>query len=446
MTALFNQILTKLHNSTGAFIGLLYFAALLFIMKQYNATVISIGDELLIGQTVNTNATWMGQKLNSIGIKLTEVLTITDEEPAILDALTVATKKADIVLLTGGLGPTKDDITKKTLAQYFNTDLVLNEEILEMLKAYFKKRGRPLLQSTAELAYMPANCKVIFNKKGTAAGMWWNYENTIIVSMPGVPYEMKAMMEERILPRFQKLFKLPAIVHKTIMVAGVGESIVAEKIKTIEENLPEHIKLAYLPRLGVLRLRLSGIGKIEALLNNEIATYITQICALLPNHQYGFDEALLTETLQQQFIAQNLTLATAESCTGGQIAAQIVQIPGSSAYFNGGIVAYSNTVKQNLLNIDAELINKVGAVSKEVVEAMAANVINVLNSDYSIAVSGIAGPTGGSEAKPVGTVWIAVASKTEVYSKMYCFPLQRANNILLTANYGLYMLWRLVNG
>jgi len=424
----------------------LYFAALLFFMKQYNAVAISIGDELLIGQTINTNVAWLGEKLNSIGIKLTEVITITDEENAILKAVQTAVSKADIVLITGGLGPTKDDITKKTLAKFFDTELVLNEEILEMLKTYFKKRGRPLLQSTADLAYMPANCKVIFNKKGTAAGMWWDYENTIIVAMPGVPYEMKGMMEDRILPRFQKLFTLPVIVHKTIMVAGLGESIVAEKIKTVEADLPEHIKLAYLPNLGILRLRLSGISENKVLLNIEIEKYTRQICALLPNYQYGFDEALITEALQQYFIEHKLTLATAESCTGGQIAAQIVQVAGSSAYYNGSIVAYSNAIKQNVLNIDAELINSVGAVSKEVVEAMATNVIGVLQSDYSIAVSGIAGPTGGSEEKPAGTVWIAVASKNKVESKMYTFPLDRDKNILLTANYALHMLWQMVKG
>jgi len=415
-------------------------------MKQYNAVAISIGDELLIGQTINTNVAWLGEKLNSIGIKLTEVITITDEENAILEAVQTAVSKADIVLITGGLGPTKDDITKKTLAKFFDTELMLNEEILEMPKTYFKKRGRPLLQSTADLAYMPANCKVIFNKKGTAAGMWWDYENTIIVAMPGVPYEMKGMMEDRILPRFQKLFTLPVIVHKTIMVAGLGESIVAEKIKTVEADLPEHIKLAYLPNLGILRLRLSGISENKVLLNIEIEKYTRQICALLPNYQYGFDEALITEALQQYFIEHKLTLATAESCTGGQIAAQIVQVAGSSAYYNGSIVAYSNAIKQNVLNIDAELINSVGAVSKEVVEAMATNVIGVLQSDYSIAVSGIAGPTGGSEEKPAGTVWIAVASKNKVESKMYTFPLDRDKNILLTANYALHMLWQMVKG
>jgi len=414
-------------------------------MKQYSAIAISIGDELLIGQTINTNAAWMGEKLNAIGIKLAEVITIADEEKAILNALKTATLKADVVLLTGGLGPTKDDITKKTLANFFNTELVLNEQILEMLKSYFEKRGRPLLQSTANLAYMPANCKVVFNKKGTAAGMWWDYENTIVVSMPGVPYEMKTMMEERILPKFQKLFELPAIVHKTIMVAGLGESIVAEKIRTIEEELPEHIKLAYLPNLGILRLRLTGIGLSKTQLTNEIESYSNEICDLLKGYQYGFDEALITQVLQQQFIENNYTLSTAESCTGGEIAAQIVKIPGSSTYFNGSVVAYSNAIKQSILNIDSQLLNRIGAVSKEVVEAMAANAIKILQSDYSIAVSGIAGPSGGSDEKPVGTVWIAVASKNEVHSKMYSFPLDRENNISLTANYAFFMLWQLLN-
>jgi len=414
-------------------------------MKRYKATLISIGDELLIGQTVNTNATWMASQLNDIGITVKEVLTISDEAEDIKSAMERAVQSSDIVLLTGGLGPTKDDITKKTLAEYFNTELVLNEEILELLKAYYAKRNRPLLQSTAELAYMPANCKVVFNKKGTAAGMWWDEKDTITVSMPGVPYEMKTMMEERVLPRLQKQFSLPAIVHKTLMCAGLGESIIAEKIKTVEDNLPNHIKLAYLPNLGVLRLRLSGYGNNKATLEKEIENYSEQISVLLSNYHYGFAEITLQETLQNIFIEKGWKLALAESCTGGEIAAHIVKIPGSSRYFKGGVVAYDYDVKESMLQVDSQLLQKEGAVNQQTVEQMAQNVLKNMQADFSIAVSGIAGPSGGSEEKPVGTVWIAVASKQKVEAKKLLFPLDRQNNILLTTNYALYYLWRFVN-
>lgn len=413
-------------------------------MKIYKATLISIGDELLIGQTVNTNATWMARQLNNIGINVKEVLTISDEAEDIKNAMDRATQQSDVVLVTGGLGPTKDDLTKKTLAEYFNTELVLNEDILQMLKDYYAKRNRPLLQATAELAYMPANCKVVFNKKGTAAGMWWDEKDTITVSMPGVPYEMKAMMEERILPRLQKEFSLPAIVHKTLMCAGLGESIIAEKIKTVEENLPAHIKLAYLPNLGILRLRLSGNGNNKAQLEEEINTYSQQIVALLTNYHYGFNGITLQETLQKIFIKKGWKLALAESCTGGEIAAHIVKIPGSSAYFKGGLVAYDYDVKESMLQVDHQLLQTEGAVSEQTVVQMAQNVLKNMEADFSIAVSGIAGPDGGTDEKPVGTVWIAIASKQKVEAKKLLFPLDRQNNILLSTNYALYYLWRFV--
>ncbi len=413
-------------------------------MKSYKATLISIGDELLIGQTINTNASWMAAQLNDIGIQVKEVLTISDEAADIKSAMERATQQTDVVLLTGGLGPTKDDITKKTLAEYFETELVLNEEILSLLKTYYEKRNRPLLQSTAELAYMPANCTIIFNKKGTAAGMWWDENNTITVSMPGVPYEMKAMMEERVIPRLQKQFVLPAIVHKTLMCAGLGESIIAEKIKSVESNLPEHIKLAYLPNLGILRLRLSGYGSNKSQLEKEIDDQSNQISALLKNYHYGYNEITLQETLQKIFIENGWKLALAESCTGGEIAAHLVKIPGSSAYFKGSVVAYDYDVKKNMLNVDHQLLKNKGAVNQETVEQMAKHVLSKMQADYAIAVSGIAGPSGGTEEKPVGTVWIAIASKEKMEAKKLFFPLDRQNNILLTTNYALFYLWRFI--
>lgn len=409
-----------------------------------NAAVISIGDELLIGQTINTNASWLGEKLNINGIKNSLVITTSDEAHAITSSLDYALKNSDIVLLTGGLGPTKDDITKKTLCTYFGGELHRNETIYSLIKDYFEKRDRPFLESNMELAMMPNNCEVIINKKGTAAGMLWKKNNKIIVSMPGVPYEMKNMMEENIFPLLKKKFTTETIVHKTLMVAGLGESIIAEKIKSVEDNLPNYIKLAYLPNLGILRLRLTGQGNDPKLLNERIDLEAEKIKSLLPGYYYGDDEIRIAQTIQDFFITHDLKLGLAESCSGGDISAEIVKIAGSSQYYKGSIVAYDYDIKEQILEVDAALIQDKGAVSEDVVLAMAKNARKKLNADYAIGVSGIAGPSGGLPEKPVGTVWMGFSSKNKSFAKKLIFPLDREKNIRLTTNYALFNLLRFV--
>jgi len=410
------------------------------------ASIISIGDELLIGQTINTNAAWLGEHLNAISIAVDEVLTVSDTETAITKSVERAMENSSIILITGGLGPTKDDITKKTLAKYFNTELVLNDHILSLLEAYFKMRKRPMLEVHREMALLPANSELVMNSKGTAAGMLWNMDGKITVSMPGVPYEMKAMMTETVFDRLKKEYNLPTIIHKTIICAGTGESIIAEKIKDIEAALPKHIKLAYLPNLGYVKLRLTGKGENELTLLTEIDKIAENIIKEIPKYHIGYQKENLPMILQTHFIKNNLSLSLAESCTGGGIANAIVQIPGSSAYFKGGIVAYDYAIKENQLNVKKSTLENYGAVSEQTVNEMALNINQIMKTDYSIAVSGIAGPTGATPDKPVGTVWIAVAHNNNVQAKKYRFPLDRERNIKLTINYALYNLWRIVHG
>lgn len=408
------------------------------------AAIISIGDELLIGQTINTNASWLGKKLNENGIVNKIVLTTQDEKKAITSALSFAMQNADIVLLTGGLGPTKDDITKKTLTDYFGGKLIMNQDLMDSLVSYFKGRNRPLLDSNKLLAMVPDNCELIINKKGTAAGMIWKVDEKIIVSMPGVPYEMKGMMLDNVFPKLHQLFTLQTITHKTLMIAGLGETLVAEKIKNIEAKLPDYIKLAFLPNLGNLRLRLSGFGTDKTKLQNEIDDFGEQMKLHLKGYYYGEDEVPLTKAIQNIFTKNGLKLALAESCTGGDICAEIVKNEGSSKYFKGGIVAYDYDIKSNILGVDKNTIEAEGAVSEAVVKQMASNALTKLNANYAIGVSGIAGPSGGLPDKPVGTVWMGFASKKEVFAKKMIFPLQRAQNIKLTTNYALNNLLNFV--
>lgn len=408
------------------------------------AQIITIGDEILIGQTIDTNSAWLGKELNRIGIAITEIRSIRDNAEHITQAVDEGIKSADIVFLTGGLGPTKDDITKITLAKYFETELVVNEEIQTMIKEYYERRGRTMPDRAHDLALIPKDCALIKNSGGTAAGMWFEKEGSVIISMPGVPFEMKAMMNETILQKLNDRFETPTIVHKTIMTAGLGESIIASKIEDIESALPDHIKLAYLPNLGIVRLRLSGQGEDSERLEIEIDEIAEQIIARIPKYHYGWDGICIAEAIQNICIEKGIHLALAESCTGGRISSEIVNIPGSSAYYKGGIVAYDYDVKYNHLAVSREVIEEKGAVSSEVVEQMAKQVLKFLGADYSIGISGIAGPGGGTAEKPVGTVWIGVASKDKVQSKMMRFPFDRVNNIKITANYALHYLLRFI--
>ncbi len=409
------------------------------------AEIITIGDEILIGQIVDTNSAWMGQQLNLLGIEIYQVTSVHDNHAHILKALENAEKKADLVLITGGLGPTKDDITKKCLCDYFHTQLVFYPEVLEHVKSLLSVRNVAINQLNRDQALLPENCTVLHNSAGTASGMWFERNNTIFVSMPGVPFEMEAIMTEEVFPRLKKLGISQSIVHKTVLTIGIPESMLAERLEHWENALPEFIKLAYLPSPMMVKLRLSGYGADEQIIRREIDEQVSKLLVLIPEAVFGFDSDNLGIAIGRILAARGKTMATAESCTGGSIAQFITSNAGSSAYFNGGVVAYSNEIKQNLLGVRSELIEMYGAVSQEVAESMAVGAQKVLNADYAVATTGIAGPDGGSDEKPVGTVWIAVAGISGVVSKKYIFKHNRERNIIRTTHTALNMLRTLIN-
>ena len=393
------------------------------------AEIITIGDEILIGQIVDTNSAWMASELNKIGVQVKQITSISDDATHIVSALDEAQQRADIILITGGLGPTKDDITKYTLAKYFNMPLRLDEATLAHVTHFFKQLNRPMLDSNVKQAEVPAGCTVITNKYGTAPCMWFDHDDKIIISMPGVPFEMKYLMQEEIIPRIKSKYNLPFIVHQTILTAGLGESFLAKEIADIEDNLPKEIKLAYLPKLGQLRLRLSASGYDERLLRAEVAKYTKLLVERLGKHviqtaDVPFEKAIL------DLMAENaLTLSVAESCTGGYISHLFTQHAGSSAVFQGGAVTYSNLLKKLILGVKESTLVEFGAVSEETVREMALGAIKNFGTDYAIAVTGVAGPDGGTAEKPVGTVWIAVANKNGVEVKLCNFTSMRAQNI-----------------
>jgi nicotinamide-nucleotide amidase len=404
------------------------------------AEIISIGDELLIGQVVNTNASWMAEQLNMAGITVSCILAISDQKEQILETLKITSKRSDILLLTGGLGPTKDDITKKTLCEFYDSKLVFNEDVFEDVKSIFGKRGFVVSEVNKMQAEVPNNCTPIRNKNGTAPGMWFEKDNTILVSMPGVPFEMKAMMEGFIIPELIKRFRLPSLLNKTVLTHGVGESSLAAIIEDWENGLPDNIKLAYLPQPGIVRLRLSGKGDDRAVLQNQIDGEVSKLHQLIPNLIFGYNKDTMEEVVGDLLRKTNKTLATAESCTGGYIAHLITSVPGSSDYFEGSIVSYSNSVKEKTLEVSTENLEKFGAVSEQVVLEMARGVQKKLNTGYAIATSGIAGPSGGTDEKPVGTTWIAIATPEKIFAKRFHFGEHRGRNIRRAALAALNML------
>lgn len=409
------------------------------------AEIITIGDEILIGQIVDTNSAWMGQQLNLLGIEVYQVTSVHDDRKHILKALAEAEQNSDLVLITGGLGPTKDDITKKTLCEYFNTTLVFHPEVLEHVRSLLSSRNVVINKLNQDQALLPENCTVLHNSAGTASGMWFEQNNTIFVSMPGVPFEMEAIMTEEVFPRLKKLGITQSIVHKTVLTIGIPESMLAERLERWEDSLPEFVKLAYLPSPMMVKLRLSGYGTDEAAIKAEIDKQVKELLTIIPEAVYGFDNDNMGIALGRMLMAEGKTMATAESCTGGSIAQFITSNSGSSAYFKGGVVAYSNEIKSNLLGVPSELIKTVGAVSQEVAEAMALGAQKVLGVDYTVATTGIAGPDGGTDEKPVGTVWIAVAGPSGVSSKKYIFKHNRERNIIRTTHTALNMLRVLIN-
>ncbi|MEY5069277.1 MAG: hypothetical protein RLZ47_1139 [Bacteroidota bacterium] len=408
------------------------------------AEIITIGDEILIGQVVDTNSAWIGQKLNHIGISVKQISSISDDRNDILSTLRAAVNRADLVIITGGLGPTKDDITKKTLADYFEVGFKRDEGTLEQVKILFERFKAPLLPVNIAQADVPENCLVLPNKNGTAPGMWFEDEDKLIISLPGVPFEMKYLMEEEVIPRIQQQFKLPHIVHLTMLTAGIGESFLAEKISAIEDILPKHIKLAYLPKLGQVRLRLSAHGTDKIALENEVNLIASELKKLIAPYLISDTDIPIEKVILDFMGKRNLKLAIAESCTGGYLAHQITQHPGCSSVFAGSAVAYSYDMKESMLDVKHETLTQHGAVSAEVVEEMARGVINRYQADYSVSISGIAGPDGGMPEKPVGTVWIAVANKTKTLSRKFQFGNKRKENIERSAISALIMLHKLL--
>jgi nicotinamide-nucleotide amidase len=404
------------------------------------AEIISIGDELLIGQVVNTNASWMASLLNSFGIKVVHIAAISDSEQDIPKALDDAAERADVILITGGLGPTKDDITKRVLANYFNSRLVFHQPTFEHVKQLFKLRNYEVTAVNRKQAEIPDNCIPLPNQNGTAPGMWFEKEGKVFVSMPGVPFEMRLLMTDYVIPAIQKKFSLGQIYHKTIMTFGMGESRVAEKIEDIETSLPVNIKLAYLPQPGIVRLRLSTSGYDRENLEKLVDEYAQKIIDRLPELVFGFDDESMEEVVGKLLLYQGKTLGTAESCTGGYVAHLITSIAGSSAYFKGSVVSYSNDVKVDALGVNPEDLEKHGAVSKEVVEQMAVGGRKKLKTDFCLSTSGIAGPDGGTDEKPVGTVWIALATAEGVKSELLHLGEHRGRNIRRSALSALNLL------
>jgi len=409
------------------------------------AEIITIGDEILIGQIVDTNSAWMAKSLNAIGIKVKQITSVSDDAEHIIEAIAQAEKRAKIILITGGLGPTKDDITKFTLARYFNMGMRRDQATLDHVTEIFRKYKRPMIDVNIRQADVPDGCEVIQNKNGTAPCMWFDRGDHIIVSMPGVPFEMMYLMDEEILPRLKKSFELPFIYHKTILTANIGESFLAQEIGAIEDNLPAGIKLAYLPKLGQVRLRLSSSGTDEEKLKLEVDHWSKQIVAQIKPFVVVEDDIALEKAVLDIMKDRKLTLSTAESCTGGYIAHLITQHAGCSAVYEGGAVTYSYELKQSVLGVSEETLNQFGAVSEQTVKEMALGAIAHFKTDYSVAVSGIAGPDGGTEDKPVGTVWIAVATKNGVVAKLHTFGNKRIQNIERSAIAALTMILNQLN-
>jgi nicotinamide-nucleotide amidase len=410
------------------------------------AEIITIGDELLIGQVVDTNSAWIAQRLNEIGIKVKQITSVSDDEQHIISALNEAKLRADVILITGGLGPTNDDITKYTLCKYFKSNLRFDEDAFLNIEKIFKARGREVTAVNRKQAEVPEKCDVLQNLNGTAPGMWFDVLNKVYVSMPGVPHEMKPMMENSVIPELKSRFSAQKIYHKTILTQGIGESFLADKIADWEKKLPSHIRLAYLPAPGMVRLRLSAEGDNEKELQSEVKKEVKKLEALAGEFIYGYDDETLEQIIGDLLRKNNATLSTAESCTGGYIAHRITAVPGSSDYYIGSVVAYANSVKENFLDVASATLEKHGAVSEQTVIEMAKNIKEKFRTDYAIAVSGIAGPDGGTAEKPIGTVWLAIASQDKVFTKKLLLGNNRMRVIMETSLNALNYLRKIILG
>jgi nicotinamide-nucleotide amidase len=403
------------------------------LMKNIYASIITIGDELLIGQVLDTNSAWIAQQLNKIGIALSNRISVGDDAQEIRKALDFGSKNSQVVLITGGLGPTNDDITKKVLCDYFDGKLVVNQASLENVKRLFEKvYNKPVSEVNLKQAEVPDVCEVIQNHRGSAPGMVFKKDDSMFISMPGVPYEMQGIMEE-VIPMLQKEFNVPAIIHKTILTSGIGESALAEKIKDFEDKLPKEIRLAYLPNYGMVRLRLSTSGFDKSKTENAIKNQFTVLKELVKEFMVADEDLTMQQVIGKILLENKKTISTAESCTGGSIASLITSVAGSSAYFKGSVVSYSNQVKQELLGVQKETLDAYGAVSEQTAREMLSGILEQMKTDFGIAVTGIMGPGGGSEEKPVGTVYVAVGNKENQVVQKFKQRFSRDKNIEVTS-------------
>lgn len=411
-----------------------------------NAAVITIGKEILIGQITDTNAAFIGQKLTEIGLEVVRMITVADTVDSIESALQEASEYAGIIISTGGLGPTSDDVTKSALCHYFQTSLSLHQPTREHIQQLLAARNMQMNELNAGQAILPASAEVLFNQFGTAPGLWFEKEGKNYIFLPGVPYEMKAILLDYVLPELKKRFSLPFILHRTIMTQGLPESYLAQRLENFEKQLPPDVSLAYLPSYGGVRLRISASGKSRQELEQLVDGQIQLVLNIIQPFVYGYDEETLPEAIGKLLRERKLSVSVAESCTGGSISAAITSVSGSSEYFKGGIVAYSNEIKENELHVPKDLIQEHGAVSEEVVTAMARGILKKFDTDLAIAVTGIAGPGGGTPDKPVGTVWIAVGDKNHIITRVFRFGENRERNIYRTTQTALNMLRMLVQG
>ncbi|MEB2781191.1 competence/damage-inducible protein A [Algoriphagus sp. C2-6-M1] len=402
-------------------------------MQVVRAEIIAIGDELLYGQIVDTNSHWISQKLDQMGVKVVRKTTVGDDRKDILAAFASAEARADIILITGGLGPTQDDLTKPLMAEYFDSPIIENPAAVEAVTEFFRKRGRELTPLNLLQGHLPSCCTYVPNVVGTAPGMWFERKDTYWMSMPGVPHEMKKLMTDFVLPKLPTLFPLPVIVHRMVKTVGIGESWLADLIRDWENALPKNIRLAYLPSIGHVKLRLTGFGTDKIEIENDIQKQIDLVLPRIEKYVYGYDSETLESAIGKLLTINKKTVALAESCTGGYISHLITSISGSSLYFQGAIVPYHNQFKKEILQVKNETLLAFGAVSEEAVKEMSTGVRKLFKSDFGLASSGIAGPNGGTEEKPVGTVWIACARQGLVETKKLQLTQDRMLNIQLTA-------------
>ncbi|RYD56487.1 MAG: CinA family nicotinamide mononucleotide deamidase-related protein [Sphingobacteriales bacterium] len=415
-------------------------------MANAKASIITIGDELLIGQTIDTNSAWISQRLNDFGMEVIRRVAVGDDAEAIRKAIDEELPRVSVLLITGGLGPTADDITKPLLTSYFGGSMVTDERVLEHVKGIFEKRKRPMLDVNLKQAEVPDSCTVLFNRMGTAPGMLFEKEGRIVIAMPGVPYEMMAIMEDEVIPRLRMQFVSDALVHRSIITVGEGESFLAERIKYLEAALPAHIKLAYLPSPNMVRLRLTGKGKDEIALVKEIEMRQEEIANRLEDIVVSLEDLPMEHIIGRLLLERKATVGLAESCTGGNIAHLITQIMGSAHYFNGGIVCYQNFVKEEVLGVKKETLEAHGAVSEETAIEMAKGALKVLKSTYALGITGLLSPGGEDDRVPVGTIWIAVADKDDVRTCKFKLHYDRTRNKEVAVQMSLVAIWKFIHG